>query len=139
MKNNSKIKEIATQVIRSLSEHGIVIQRYDAYSTYSIYLKFDYGVCNTLRISDHSGKQNLQYRYNIIIGGEKTIDEDKYMRYYFNEDTVQDLIDMVLFDRMVKIRKYGEQNYRSFMQNNLTANKNKKGFWDQAYLVTPER
>lgn len=43
------------------------IHRYDAYSTNSVYLKFDYGLGNSLRISDHHGKERLNYRFNILL------------------------------------------------------------------------
>lgn len=45
----------------------VLIHRYDAYSTNSVYLKFDYGVANSLRIADHAGKEYLSYRFNIIL------------------------------------------------------------------------
>lgn len=132
---DDRIRELADQVISGLSGKGIIIQRYNAYSTCSVYLKFDYGVCNSLRISDHPGKEKLCYRYNLIIGHEKTIEEEKYMRYYFNEHTVTDLVNMILFDRMAKIQKYGIKNYRSYMDRELSENKNAKGFWSNAKLV----
>ncbi|WP_181879268.1 hypothetical protein [Levilactobacillus brevis] len=47
---------------------GIKVMRYDAYSTNSVYLKLDYGLLYTLRISDHPGKRYLAYRFNVIRG-----------------------------------------------------------------------
>lgn len=44
--------DVAAAVIKRLIGK-VVIHRLDAYSTNSIYLKFDYGIVNSLRISDH--------------------------------------------------------------------------------------
>ena len=44
-----------------LLEKGFIVQRYDSVTTNSIYLKLDYGMCNSIRISDHKGKKHLSY------------------------------------------------------------------------------
>ena len=41
------IDEVASAVIEKL-RGKVIIHRYDAYSTNSVYLKFDYGVANSL-------------------------------------------------------------------------------------------
>lgn len=136
MASNEKIKSIAQNLIVILTSKGFAIQRYDAYKTCSVYLKLDYGVCNTIRISDHEGKEYLNYRYNILLGGENNIIEDKYIRYYFNEDSIDNLINQILFDRMTKVQKYGKKNYISFMSKNRTENAlNAEGFWKQARII----
>jgi hypothetical protein len=56
---------IAEEVINQLQDQ-VIIHRYDAFSTNSIYLKFDYGLAYSLRISDHAGKKHLAYRFNIL-------------------------------------------------------------------------
>ncbi|MBM7715323.1 hypothetical protein JOC94_002310 [Bacillus thermophilus] len=56
-KNQKELQETADYIIARLKKKGIVIQRYDSYSTNSIYLKLDYGVSNSVRISDHKGKK----------------------------------------------------------------------------------
>lgn len=61
-----KCKEIADYVCRQLSEQGFIIHRYEAFSTCSIYLKLDYGACNSIRISDHRGYAHLSYKYCIL-------------------------------------------------------------------------
>ena len=48
-----------------LLEKGFIVQRYDSVTTNSIYLKLDYGMCNSIRISDHKGKKHLSYMYNL--------------------------------------------------------------------------
>lgn len=119
-------------------DKGFAIQRYDAYKTCSVYLKLDYGVCNTIRISDHQGKQYLNYRYNLIIGGDTNTTEETCTRYYFNENTVDGLINLInqiLFDRTLKIQKYGEQNYIQYMDKNKFNNVNRESFWKNAKVT----
>lgn len=133
--NNPAIREKADAIVSILKDKGFVIQRYDAYSTDSVYLKLDYGVCNSIRISDHEGKKHLCYRYNMIIGCEDNIVEEKYIRYYFNENNIVGLINQILFDRQVKLQKYGKQAYRNFMKKNMLEHRNDNGFWKDAKFV----
>lgn len=133
--NNPAIREKADAIVSILKDHGFIIQRYDSYSTDSVYLKLDYGVCNSIRISDHEGKKHLCYRYNMIIGCEDNIIEEKYIRYYFNEKNISGLINQILFDKTVKLQKYGRTGYHNFMVKNKMANQNSDGFWKQAKLV----
>lgn len=65
-------QEIADYLSEELKNNGFTVHRYDAFSTKSIYLKLDYGVCNSIRISDHNGKKYLKYRYNIGEGIKNT-------------------------------------------------------------------
>lgn len=61
--NTKTIRDLAAYVCDRLVGK-VLIHRYDAYSTNSVYLKFDYGVANSLRIADHAGKEYLSYRFN---------------------------------------------------------------------------
>ena len=136
MKKDEKIYSIADYIVDSLLTHGFTIQRYNAYKTSSVYLKLDFGVCNSIRISDHNGKEHLCYRYNLIIGGNDNIVEEQYIRYYFNENSINALLNTVLLDRNTKISKYGIMKYKNFMYKNQTEHKDdNKGFWAHAELI----
>ena len=132
---NKELMNIADSVINSLKEKGFTIHRYDSYSTNSIYLKLDYGVCNSIRISDHKGKKYLKYRYNIILNGTVQSIMDKYQRYYYNQDSIKGMIKRIVSDRNEKIEKYGQERYNAFMQKNNHDSSTKKGFWQQAKLI----
>lgn len=136
MSNNSQLIKLAETIQSRLMGEGFTIQRYDAYSTESIYLKLDYGACNSIRISGHKGKKHLKYRYNIgsWIGKFCKI-KDKYEIYYYSVDQVDDLVTQIIKDRDGKIRKYGIRTYKSFMEKNRIHNLHAKGFWDKSYLV----
>lgn len=137
--NTLKIKNMANYIVNILLNNGFVIQRYDAYSSSSVYLKLDYGVCNSIRISDHNGKENLCYRYNLIIGCDNNIIEDKYIRYYYNENSIDDLIMLILLDKKSKVNKYTQGRYNSFMRKNRDEHaSDAQGFWSQAKLVTKQ-
>lgn len=133
---NPGIQEKADEIVDILKGKGFVIQRYDSYSTDSVYLKLDYGVCNSIRISDHEGKKHLCYRYNLLFGCQDNIIEERYIRYYFNENNVTGLINQILFDKTIKLKKYGKQLYRNYMTKNKHEHKNDNGFWKDAKLVT---
>ena len=78
------VKDLAAYVCDKLAGK-VLIHRYDAYSTNSVYLKFDYGLGNSLRLSDHTGKAGLNYRFNIITTMKSLgIDTSgEYPRFYY--------------------------------------------------------
>lgn len=134
--NTPIIKDCADNIIEILKEKGFIIQRYDALSTNSIYLKLDYGVCNSIRISDHPGKEYLCYRYNIILGCDDNIVEEKYIRYYFNENNITGLTNQIMFDKIQRINKYGKESYRRIVKSNKAKHENEPGFWKDSKLIT---
>lgn len=123
---------LADQLIRM----GFVVQRYDAYTTDSIYLKLDYGVCNSIRISDHPGKKYLKYRYNIgpFVKHRKTV-QDKFQRHYFPIDQWRKMLQKIEKDREDRIRRYGMNQYQKYMDWNKDRGNVLPGFWQKAYLV----
>ncbi len=127
--------DITDYIITNLKSNGFTIHRYDAYSSNSIYLKLDYGVCNSIRISDHSGKKYLKYRYNLIWNGEIKQTQDTYPRYYYNQNSINDMINKIILDRNQKVEKYGQASYNNFMRTNNKQSTDKKGFWAQAKLI----
>lgn len=130
-------KELADYLCKRLIAEGFTVQRYDAYKTDSIYLKLDFGVCNSIRISDHPGKRYLKYRYNIGSFVKEYRYENKrgFPRLYFCQDQVDALIERVLRDRKSKLAKYGADRYQRYAEENRVKNSQRKGFWRQAWIV----
>lgn len=132
------IRHIAQQIIDRLKAEGFIIQRYDAYSTNSIYLKLDYGVCNSIRIADHPGKKHLNYRYNLMLKYEKyryeTTKED-WVRHYYPIEMIDKMIAQILEDREIKQKRFGPEQYRVFMRQHFVQHQDSAGFWSQAVLV----
>lgn len=136
------MKDIANYICDKLLDKDIIVHRYDAYSTKSIYLKLDYGMANSIRISDHIGKKHLSYMYNI----GKDVKEDfarkeDYTRYFFTLDSVDEMIDMIISKRLIKaihMKDLGE-SYNLLMREYKEKSKNSKGFWKQAKEVKKDR
>ena len=140
MTKSEEVQNLAEILQEALLETGIVVQRYDACSTDSVYLKLDYGVCNSIRISNHNGKRYLKYRYNIGSHIPKyRMAHDRYERYYYPACQVTVLIRKIEEDRKQKIKRYGPQKYKHMMEKNLKEHKNAPGFWKQARLVRKEK
>ena len=116
MKHGKRTLEgIAKQLTDILTASGVDILQLRSESTRSIYLKVDYGVCNTIRISDHYSKR---YRYNIgpYIKHFK-VEHGRYDRYYYQDKRANELARRILKDRRTLQRKYG-RNYRRYMNTN---------------------
>lgn len=130
------ISELADYLSERLKAEGFIVHRYDAFSTQSIYLKLDYGVCNSIRISDHNGKRYLKYRYNIGPGIKKKKKvKDRFERFYFPPKDKGVLVNQILADRELKIRRYGKEKYDQYVQENLQKSQFCKGFWTGAKEV----
>jgi|SRR5690625_454485 len=128
------IEELAETIIRVLKSQGVIIQRYDAITTNSIYLKLDYGVAKTIRISDHRGKKHLKYRYNLQSNLTKKKFANKGSRLYYHPDEVYIMIRRILKDRAELMKRYGNK-YQYFMDKNIAENAYRRGFWREAKLV----
>ena len=136
MKRTETVKRLADRLAARLLRMGITVHRYDAYSTESIYLKLDYGVCNSIRISGHPGKEYLKYRYNIGPSIQKRRNEmDGFPRYYYPDRDWQALLDRIELDRARKIGRYGVAKYRRLMKEYRDQGRKRPGFWQQAYRV----
>lgn len=134
-----QINDAALELIRILHAKGVIIQRYDAASTNSVYLKFDYGTANSIRISDHEGKTHLKYRYNLMTEEtEARCEMDKYQRHYWPIGQVKECAELILKERQAKIDRFGLDKYKSFMEQNQADHANDRGFWSDAWLVQAE-
>ena len=114
-----KCKEIADYISEKLLQEGFIIHKYQAFSTCSIYLKLDYGACNSIRISDHNGYEHLSYKYNInqkcyCSGWRK--DKNDFWRYNCpaNISEIDKLIKIIKQDRQYKKCFY---NYNSLIKD----------------------
>lgn len=134
MKTN-ELETMAEHIIRVLEDNNVAIQRYDSATTSSIYLKLDYGVAFSIRISNHKGKKHLKYRYNVLLDEPSHYDAITH-RYYYNQTNVNMMLSNILTERQRKISTYGITNYKEFMLNNKKSHaKDRHGFWNQSRLV----
>lgn len=131
--------EAVERLILLLKSNNFIIQRYDSYSTDSIYLKLDYGMCNSIRISNHKGKKHLNYMYNLVLDGCNSYyiknTDGKYTRHYYSLDNMDLLISHILENRTEKLLKYKTSGYNYLMERNRLNNDSKQGFWEKSRLV----
>lgn len=136
--DDAALKAIAQQVVDRLKATGIKVQRYDAMSTLSIYLKLDYGLGNSIRISDHKGKKHLQYRYNLL-SHHSGVDRGHGLRglerNYYGFSRVDTLIEDIQKARDNKLLKYGYSLYSQLMQQSFEKHKHEVGFWAKCVEV----
>jgi hypothetical protein len=133
-----RLDGIAVHIIRQLKKEGITILRYNSYSSNSIYLKLDYGVLNSIRISDHQGKKHLAYRYNIIYGETSSYmnrTAEGWPRYFFPLGRADKLLEQIKQDRMVKLATMGYHDYEQKMKQYYFEGQQRPGFWQQAVEV----
>lgn len=135
---NIGIQNIAMSLAYRLLQMGCKIQKYDSYSTNSVYLKIDYGLANSIRISDHTGKKKLNYRFNLMILEDGYKEESgKYVRYYYGMDYIEKLLIDLEQHRNYRIARYGGyERYQNLMLRVKKEHKEEKGFWKQAYEIT---
>lgn len=136
MKIKTETRILASTLVKRLKAHGFVVQQYDAISTESIYLKLDYGLANSMRISGHNGKKHLKYTYNVIKGyrGKRFIKDDGIWRQYYSFTEIDALIDSILKNRDWVRERY-HPDYAASMERAKIANEGKPGFWSNAQLV----
>lgn len=125
-------KKVADYAIEIMKGQGVVVQRYDAKSTQSIYLKFDYGIANSLRISDHEGRNKLTYKYNIRGDIEKYHFHGKgatEANFYPLTD-VDACLKKILLARYSKIAGLGLSKYKQLMDDTVSKMaESKNRFW----------
>lgn len=125
------IKDYMYKLLRDLDQKGFILQYYEAYSTSSCYIKLDYGVSNSIRIADHKGKDKYPYRFNLMIGLDKSYQDNG--RYYYSVDDYKNMILDIKKFKDEQLDKYGFYYYDYMLRNKKDA-KNKKGFWAKAKI-----
>ena len=128
------MEHIFEQIINELKKYDFVISTYHSYSTSSIYIKLDYGVSNTIRLSDHKGYDYLSYKYNIRMDISKDyVEKDKngYIRYYIAPQNIDTFIQHTIRERETRIRRIGLPKYKEWMKRNYDTNNETPGFWSK--------
>lgn len=132
-----KCKDIALYISKELVKNGFIVHRYNAYSTCSIYLKLDYGACNSIRISDHNGYQHLSYKYNINQRAHRNgwyKDKNNKWRYscMSNKESIDNLIQIIIND---KLHREANCDYDELVNYYKSTANSKTSFWRDAEEV----
>lgn len=135
----SDMKALADEIQEKLLDMGFTVHRLDAFTTNSVYLKVDCGVCHSIRVSDHRGKKHLKFRYNIgtFVKKFRSVN-DMYRRYYFTVDEVDRLVKFVKYDRVRAIdvmggRKAYKEQVKRFRERGEAMT---EGFWTKCWEVS---
>lgn len=125
------LNEIADYIIGQL-RGKVIIHRYDAYTTNSIYLKFDYGAANSLRISDHNGKKHLAYRFNVNVDIAKPFRRKNrgYFQDFYPASMTDEVISQILKNKEERQKRY--KNYDEVVESCKEKSLHELGFWTQA-------
>ena len=130
-------QEVADYVISKL-KGTMTIHRYDAATSKSVYLKFDYGVANSLRISDHTGKKHLAYRFNIGFDVKEphTKTQGGYPREFYPVRMVDRVIETILEHKQIRQQRY--RSYQGVVEKEKLAAEApaSTGFWSHCHLVS---
>lgn len=134
----SSFRETADEIQEKLLDMGFTVHRLDSFTTNSVYLKVDCGVCHSIRVSDHRGKKHLKYRYNIgsYVRKFRSV-HDMHRRYYFTVDEVDRLVNFVKYDRVHQIdvlggRKAYKEQVQRFRERGEAMT---EGFWTKCWEV----
>ena len=128
-------KYVAKLLQNELISNGFTVHRYNAYSTDSIYLKVDGGLCKSIRISDHTGKGHLRYTYNLLSTVKEFYSEEDngVVRYYYPYNNWLRVLKSVMAVREDLQTRYSKSWYDKEVKRLISSSK--KGFWSGAYLV----
>lgn len=139
-KSTKEIRRVADIIERRMLANGVVVQRYNAYSTNSVYFKFDCGVANSLRIGDHEGKASLNYMFLIDVNhnGKRKITRGKFTQYTYapTRKQIAQAVKHILLNRSKKMASCGnKEQYRMLIIQEYMKNKERKGFWSTATFL----
>ena len=142
-KSTKEIRRVAKLIQQKLLNAGVTIQYYEATSSNSIYMKFDCGLCNSLRIGDHNGYEHLNYMFKVDVNhdGYRKVEFGKFTQYTYapTKKQINKLVRHILAHRERRILQYqGEENYKQIMNEQYQQNKNTHGFWSNSHFVEKE-
>ena len=132
-----EVNRFAKELVDKLKKEGFTIQYYHARSTNSVYLKLDYGLAHSVRISDHKGKKHLKYRYNFAITTNRInkVPTKNGWRYFSPFHKVDDMVEIIKEERDRKIEVMGKEKYEENMLLEYVMNNGTPGFWSNYKFV----
>lgn len=137
MKSETDQLNYATErICNVLKREGVHILKYVSPAYHSTYLKFDYGMGNSLRLATHrSKKKHLDYKFNYLLNVEEIfVDESgKYPKHFYGPKHLDVLIDDIKLNIKKRKNTYGS-SYIKFMNKNIEESKNNP-FWKKAEKV----
>ena len=135
-----RIYALANCIEQTLLARGYIIHRKEAVTTNSIYIKVDYGVGGSIRISDHKGKSSLKYRFNLEAVNETgsiyTSTTDYGVRYFYSYAKLEEFIIDIIKFREYRVTKYNRTcGYAKIVEKEKKKAIEETGFWHGAYEI----
>lgn len=123
MDSKEEVKLLAEKIERRLKRAGVRVERFDS-PTGSIYMWLDAGLAFSIRISDHEGKFQHRYRYNMLTCPyvHKRRHNGDAVRFYYNPSEFFKMISAILSMRKSRMKSFGYDEYRHL----LSLRKNQK-------------
>lgn len=133
-----KINGFAKKLVNRLKREGFTVQYYHARSTNSVYLKLDYGMSHSVRISDHKGKKHLKYRYNFAFTANslrKVKTKKGELQYFSPFSKMNEMVNIMKGEKERLIKHIGEEKYQEGMLLQYVINEGKPGFWSNYKIL----
>ena len=131
------IEMLVRETIDTLKSHGIMVHKYESKSSSSVYLKLDGGLVGSVRFSDHKGKEQYSYMFNMLLDmvGTRTERQGAYVRHYYGPANLQDMIVDIVRRRVATKVKFRRGGYEEAVILAVGEMKRKKGFGEQCVLA----
>lgn len=126
--------DIAQRIAFILKNKNFDVHIQKSRTTKSVYIKIDYGLGCTIRVSDHQPRKVSSYRYNVLPTVEKSFEKnDGSVHYYYDYSQIHFLINDISKRRKFIFNKIGRKHYnyllnqhkRNFIIKNTSAYKQK--------------
>lgn len=108
-------KRIMYELVTKLHNKGLTLHYYKALTTNSCYIKVDFGVCNSIRIADHRGKEKYKYKFNLMLNLKKSYVNDG--RAYYCLGDLDKMVDDIVSLKKDKQEKYGFKYFEFMLKN----------------------
>lgn len=127
-------KALMFLILEKLKTRNFNLQYHQAFSTNSCYIKLDYGMSGSIRISDHHDKGKYQYKFNLITSLDRSFQHNN--RNFYCLDDLTKMLNDILWMRKLRVSLYGKSYYEQMFQYKYQ--KAKKGFDTYAKVYTKE-
>lgn len=122
-KVDPNVRLLPSLIYKCMATCKVLIQQYDA--EYSTYIRFDGGMANSLRISNHeSYKGELNYMFNLrtdYLYAPQRMVKDKTTMYFYGLNEVDLLVEHIKDNINNKRAKYSESDYINLMKDRTLA------------------
>ena len=136
---SSETKNVALAIQERLKSNGYIVHRLDDYLNRTIILKVDFGLLDTIRISEKADKYDYPYKYNVRMDLKKyRVEDEKKVRYFFPYNDYDKMFDIIDFNYTELKNKYGSKWYSDKLKDSDMSSLYGYGasyFWRKAYRV----